>query len=106
MDTLAEKARAHHKDRLSPEEIEALARRQIPYQTAVQMVCDEMQCAHTSFYRYYKGLLKPFSLGGGGRRARFCWEDEVLRAIAAVKGAAPTVPSPSPTPPSPLEKPV
>ncbi len=84
MNTLAEKARAHYKDRLSDDEIEALARRQIPYQTAVQMVCDEMQCARTSFYRYYTGLLKPFSLGA---RARFCWEDEVLRAIARAKGA-------------------
>ncbi len=60
----------------------------IPYQTAVQMVCDQMQCATTSFYKYYYDLLRPFSLGGSGRRARFCWEDEVLRAIAAVKAAA------------------
>ncbi len=88
MDTLAEKARAHHKDRLSDDEIEALARRHVPYAEAVKMVCEEMQCSVSSFYRYYTGLLKPFSLGA---RARFCWEDEVLRAIAAVKGAAPTV---------------
>ncbi len=88
MDTLAEKARAHHKDRLTDDEIEALARRQIPYQTAVQMVCDEMQCSKTSFYKYYYDLLRPFSLGGGGRKAQFCWEDEVLRAIARVKAAA------------------
>ena len=99
MDTLAEKARAHHKDRLTDDEIEALARRQIPYQTARQMVQREMQCSPATFYKYYKSLLQPFSLGGG---PRFCWEDEVLRAIAAVKGATP---SPSPTPPSPLEKP-
>ena len=58
------------------------------YAEAVSMVCDEMQCSKSSFYKYYKGLLKPFSLGGGGRRARFCWEEEVLRAIAAVKAAA------------------
>ncbi len=102
MDTLAEKARAHHKDRLTDDEIEALARRQLPYAEAVKMVCEEMQCSVSSFYRYYTGLLRPFSLGGGGRRARFCWEDEVLRAIAAVKQAAP---SGAPTPPSPLEKP-
>ena len=88
MDTLAEKARARNQDRLSQEEIEALERQQIPYQTAVQMVCDEMQCSKTSFYKYYYDLLRPFSLGGSGRRARFCWEDEVLRAIAAVKAAA------------------
>ena len=100
MDTLAEKARSRNQDRLSQEEIEALARRQIPYQTAVQLVQEEMQCAQTTFYKHYKHLLKPFSLVEAG--PRFCWEDEVLRAIAAVKGAAP---SPSPTPPSPLEKP-
>jgi len=64
----------------------------IPYQTAMQMVQDEMQCSKSSFYKYYHGLLKPFSLGGGGRKARFCWEDEVLRAIAAVKRVAPTAP--------------
>ncbi len=81
---------AHHRPagRLSDEEIQALERRMIPYQTAVEMVCGEMQCSRSSFYKYYKGLLKPFSLGGGGRRARFCWEEEVLRAIAAVKAAA------------------
>ncbi len=89
MDTLSDIAHHRKAGRLSDEEIQALERPMIPYQTAVQMVCDEMQCAHTSFYRYYKGLLKPFSLGA---RARFCWEDEVLRAIAAVKGAAPTAP--------------
>ena len=88
MDTLAEKARAHHQGRLSEDEIKALERRQLPYAVAVAMVCDEMQCSVSSFYRYYKGLLKPFSLGGGGRKARFCWEDEVLRAIARVKEEA------------------
>ncbi len=101
MDTLAEKARAHHKDRLTDDEIEVLERRQIPYQAAVQLVCDEMQCARTSFYKYYTGLLRPFSLGA---RARFCWEDEVLRAIVAVKRAARTA-SDAPTSPSPLERP-
>ena len=85
MDTLAEKARAHHKDRLSEGEIKALARRQLPYAEAVEMVCQEMQCARSSFYKYYTGILKPFSLGA---RARFCWEDEVLQAIARVKEEA------------------
>ena len=51
------------------------------------MVCNEMRCSRASYYRYYQGLLRPFSLGGGERRARFCWEDELLRAIARVKGA-------------------
>ena len=87
MDTPAEKAREYHQDRLSEGEIKALARRHLPYAVAVAMVCDEMQCSVSSFYRYYKELLKPFSLGGGGRKARFCWEDEVLQAIARVKGA-------------------
>ena len=88
MDTLADIARQRYPESLSPAEIKALERRQLPYAVAVAMVCDEMQCSVSSFYRYYKGLLKPFSLGGGGRKARFCWEDEVLRAIAAVKRAA------------------
>ncbi len=102
MDTLSDIAHHRQAGRLSDEEIQALERPMIPYQTAVQLVCDEMQCSRSSFYKYYKGLLKPFSLGGGGRRARFCWEEEVLRAIAAVKGAAA---SGAPTYPSPLEKP-
>ncbi len=82
----AQIAHEHHQDELSREEIEALTRRMIPYQTAKLMVCEAMQCASTSFYKYYKQLLQPFSLGGGGQRARFCWEDEVLRAIALCKG--------------------
>ncbi len=92
IDAHSDIARRRQTGRLSDEEIQALERRMIPYQTAVEMVCDEMQCSRSSFYKYYKyymGLLKPFSLGGGGRRARFCWEEEVLRAIAAVKGATP-----------------
>ncbi len=87
IDALSDIARRRQTGRLSDEEIQALERRMIPYQTAVQMIQDEMQCSRSGFYKYYKGLLKPFSLGGGGRRARFCWEEEVLRAIAAVKGA-------------------
>ncbi len=70
---------------LSKEEIEALGRRHIPYTEAISMVCGEMQCARSSFFRYYRHLLKPFSLAGGGRRQRFCWEDDVLRAIAQAK---------------------
>ena len=77
-------ARERYPDYLSKEEIEALERRHVPYSVAVSMVCQEMQCGMTSFYRYYRGILRPFS-PGGGHRARFCWEDEVLRAIAGVK---------------------
>ncbi len=32
----------------------------IPYQTAVQLVCGEMQCSKSSFYRYYHKLLRPY----------------------------------------------
>ncbi len=88
MDTLSDIAHHRQAGRLSDEEIQALERTMIPYQTAVQMVCDELQCATSSFYKYYYDLLRPFSLGGSGRRAQFCWEDEVLRAIARVKAAA------------------
>lgn len=58
----------------------------MPYAEAVLLVCREMQCSRATFYKYYKKLLRPFSLGGAG--PRFCWEDEILRAIARVKGAA------------------
>ena len=84
MNTLVDIARERYAKNLSEEEIEALGRRHMPYAEAVEMVCREMRCARTSFYKYYRGILKPFSLGA---RARFCWEDEVLRAIAQAKGA-------------------
>ena len=84
MNTLVNIARERYPDQLSREEIEALGRRHLPYAEAVAMVCGEMQCSVSSYYRYYRGLLRPFSLGA---RARFCWEDEVLRAIARAKGA-------------------
>ena len=84
MNTLADIARQRYAESLSKEEIEALGRRHLPYAEAVSMVCREMRCALSSYYRHYTGLFRPFSLGA---RARFCWEDEVLRAIAQAKGA-------------------
>ena len=84
MNTLIDIARERYVKNLSKEEIEALERRHLPYAEAVSMVCDEMRCSLSSYYRHYRGLLQPFSLGA---RARFCWEDEVLRAIAKAKGA-------------------
>ncbi len=69
---------------LTREEIEALDRRPIHYAEAVSLVCDELKCARSSFYRYHRDLLRPFLLGG---KQRFCWEDDVLRAIARAKRA-------------------
>ena len=87
MNTLADIARERHAKSLTEEEIEALGRRHLPYAEAVEMVCREMHCARSSFYKHYRDILRPFTLGGP-HSTRFCWEDEVLRAIAGVKRAA------------------
>ena len=49
MDALSDIARRRQPGCLSEEEIQALERLMIPYQTAVQMVQDEMQCSKSSF---------------------------------------------------------